>query len=91
MIGDSQIGNGAPVAWIAPIQTSANNVCRPWRRVASPQLVAASPRGGDFHSSFHPVSAATKNWVWNSIRTGASSSEWKNSMNALPIRRLAPP
>jgi hypothetical protein len=24
MIGDSQIGNGAPVAWIAPIQTSAN-------------------------------------------------------------------
>ena len=31
----------------------------------------ALSRGGDFQSSFQPVSAASTNWVWNTIRTGA--------------------
>ena len=48
-------------------------------RAASRQPVAASSRGGDFQSSRQPVSAASTNWVWNSIRTGASSSECTNS------------
>ena len=61
----------------------------PWRAAASRQPVAASSRGGDFQSSRQPVSAATTNWVWKSMRTGASSSEWTNSMQR--ARRAAAP
>jgi hypothetical protein len=68
---------------IATIQSTASSVCAPCRETASRQPVEASSRGGDFQSSRQPVRAASTNWVWNSIRTGASRSEWANSTRAL--------
>ena len=91
MIGESQIGNGAPLAWMAAIHSSASIVCTPCRSQASRHEVGASPRGGDFQSSRHPVSAPTRNWLWNSMRTGASSSECRNSRKALAKRFQTPP
>ena len=89
--GDSHHGNAAPLARIAPIHTTASSECTPWRRSASPQPVAASSRGGDFQSSFQPVSAASTNWLWNSMRTGASSNECSNSIAAPSQSRSTPP
>ena len=75
MIGDSHHGKLGPPTTSATSQASASRVCQPCRRQASRHGVASPSRGGDFQSSRQPVSAAKTNWLWNSMRTGASSIE----------------
>ncbi|EGJ10417.1 hypothetical protein RBXJA2T_08825 [Rubrivivax benzoatilyticus JA2 = ATCC BAA-35] len=58
---------------------------------ASRQATVPACRGGDFHSSFSPVSAPMTKVVWASMRSGAWIAEASSSSTELASSAAVPP
>ena len=76
---------------IPTAHTNPNSSCEPWRLNASPQEVESSSRCGEFHTTSQPRNALTTKTVWNSMRTGASSTENSTSSSNDNVTRQKPP
>ena len=75
----------------SPVHAIPIIVWTPWRRSACVQSVRASERAGERQRTARPSSEATTNWLWNSMRTGASKADSTHSTITDKARRTRPP